>query len=158
MLHSAPGPTRSAPAPVPPGLDPSRRQAEAGARSHGSQGRISASGHGPDAGAASCCVGEDGHGSTQRVLPTEEPVLVLDERPASDAVSLSLANHREGQGGITKSPNMAAFTAGYAGLSEEKILNIVWVGILSLEVLMILGVAVKGIVRRWSPKPAPIAR
>lgn len=52
---------------------------------------------------------------------------------------------------------MAAFIAGCSALNEEKILNIVWVGILGLEVLMILGVAVRGIVRRWSPKPGPIA-
>jgi hypothetical protein len=34
---------------------------------------------------------------------------------------------------------------------EDKILNAVWVGLLGLEVLMVLGVAVRGVVKRVSP-------
>ena len=36
---------------------------------------------------------------------------------------------------------------------EERILNAVWVGLLGLEVLMVLGVAVRGIAKRLSPAP-----
>lgn len=44
---------------------------------------------------------------------------------------------------------MAAYAYGY----EERILNAVWVGLLGLEVLMVLGVAVRGIVKRLSSTP-----
>ncbi|KAI9151625.1 hypothetical protein HJFPF1_08832 [Paramyrothecium foliicola] len=43
--------------------------------------------------------------------------------------------------------------AGYVNGYEERILNTVWVGLLSLETLMVLGVAVQGIIKRFGPKP-----
>lgn len=36
---------------------------------------------------------------------------------------------------------------------EDRILNAVWVGLLGLEVLMVLGVAVRGIAKRLAPAP-----
>lgn len=36
---------------------------------------------------------------------------------------------------------------------EDKILNAVWVGLLGLEVIMVLGVAVRGVMKRASPAP-----
>jgi hypothetical protein len=36
---------------------------------------------------------------------------------------------------------------------EERILNAVWIGLLGLEVLMVLGVAVQSIVKRLVPQP-----
>lgn len=44
---------------------------------------------------------------------------------------------------------MAEFANGY----EEKILNTVWIGLLGLETLMVLGVAVQGIIKRYGPQP-----
>lgn len=46
---------------------------------------------------------------------------------------------------------MAGYIYGYPSLDEERVLNMVWVGIVGLEVLMVLGVAVQQIVRRLSP-------
>jgi hypothetical protein len=43
----------------------------------------------------------------------------------------------------------------YAHGYEDRILNAVWVGLLGLEVLMVLGVAVRGIAKRLSPAQAP---
>ncbi|KAL7820649.1 hypothetical protein V8C26DRAFT_363116 [Trichoderma gracile] len=40
---------------------------------------------------------------------------------------------------------------GYASDYEEKLLNTVWMGIVGLEVLMVLGVAARGVFRRLSP-------
>jgi hypothetical protein len=42
--------------------------------------------------------------------------------------------------------------AGYVNGYEERILNTVWIGLLSLETLMVLGVVVQGIVKRFGPK------
>lgn len=52
---------------------------------------------------------------------------------------------------------MAAFSARYSHLNEEKVLNLIWVGLLSVEVLMIVGVAVKAIARRLRRKPGTVA-
>jgi hypothetical protein len=41
----------------------------------------------------------------------------------------------------------------YAIGDEERILNAVWIGLLGLEVLMVLGVAVQSIVKRLAPQP-----
>ncbi|KND90533.1 hypothetical protein TOPH_04706 [Tolypocladium ophioglossoides CBS 100239] len=81
----------------------------------------------------------------------------LSLRTLADAPHLGRT--RLTRSGAYQSParNMAAFVSGYSALNEEKILNIVWISILSLEVLMILGVAIQGILRRWSRKPEPIA-
>ena len=45
---------------------------------------------------------------------------------------------------------MAAFHRSFSTLNEEKVLNIIWVAIVGLEIMMILGVAVKSIVQRLS--------
>ncbi|KAJ6439709.1 aimless RasGEF [Purpureocillium lavendulum] len=45
---------------------------------------------------------------------------------------------------------MAAFHRSYSTLSEEQILNIIWVAILGLEIMMVLGIAVKSVVRHLS--------
>ena len=42
---------------------------------------------------------------------------------------------------------------GYAFENEEQVLNTVWMGILGLEVLMVLGVAVQGVVKKYGPAP-----
>ncbi|PHH67748.1 hypothetical protein CDD83_6442 [Cordyceps sp. RAO-2017] len=52
-------------------------------------------------------------------------------------------------------PNMAAFIARYSHLNEEKMLNMIWVGLLAVEVLMVLGVVIRAVVRRLSRKPGP---
>ncbi|KFH45406.1 hypothetical protein ACRE_037460 [Hapsidospora chrysogenum ATCC 11550] len=46
----------------------------------------------------------------------------------------------------------------YAHGYEDRILNAVWVGLLGLEVLMVLGVAVRAIAKRLSPAQAPKVR
>lgn len=43
--------------------------------------------------------------------------------------------------------------AGYANGYEEQILNTVWVGLLGLEIMMVLGVAVQGALKRYGPQP-----
>ncbi|KAF4504601.1 hypothetical protein G6O67_008034 [Ophiocordyceps sinensis] len=72
------------------------------------------------------------HPSTNRLSPS------IDESPAP-------------------ARNMAAFSARYSHLNEEKVLNLIWVGLLSVEVLMIVGVAVKAIARRLRRKPGTVA-
>ncbi|UNI22730.1 hypothetical protein JDV02_008593 [Purpureocillium takamizusanense] len=56
---------------------------------------------------------------------------------------------------------MAAFHRSLSTLDEGKVLNIIWVAIIGLEIMMVLGVAVKSLVRRFSyhsrHKPGPIA-
>lgn len=42
---------------------------------------------------------------------------------------------------------------GYANGFEERVLNTVWIGLLGIEVLMVLGVAVQGVIKRFGPQP-----
>jgi hypothetical protein len=42
---------------------------------------------------------------------------------------------------------------GYSFDYEENLLNGIWIGLLSLEILMIFGVAVRGLIRRFGAKP-----
>lgn len=42
---------------------------------------------------------------------------------------------------------------GYAFENEERVLNTVWMGILGLEVLMVLGVAIQGVVKKCGAAP-----
>jgi hypothetical protein len=44
---------------------------------------------------------------------------------------------------------MAGYTFGY----EERLLNGLWIGLLGLETLMVLGVAVRSVVRRLKAPP-----
>ncbi|PHH78231.1 hypothetical protein CDD80_7185 [Ophiocordyceps camponoti-rufipedis] len=48
---------------------------------------------------------------------------------------------------------MPAFTIPYAHFSEEKVLDIIWIGLLSVEVLLIVGVALQALLRRLRRKP-----
>lgn len=52
---------------------------------------------------------------------------------------------------------MAAFSARYSHLNEENVLNFIWIGLISLEVLMVVGVAVMAIARRLSRKTGAVA-
>jgi hypothetical protein len=46
--------------------------------------------------------------------------------------------------------NMESF---FVDSQEQRILNTVWIGLLSLETLMVVGVAVQGLVKRFGPQP-----
>lgn len=48
---------------------------------------------------------------------------------------------------------MPVFTIPYAHFSEEKVLDIIWIGLLSVEVLLIVGVALQALLRRLRRKP-----
>jgi len=50
-------------------------------------------------------------------------------------------------------PLLLQMMEGYAFGHEEKILNTLWIGLLGLETLMVLGVAVQSIVRRLQAPP-----
>ncbi|KEZ42172.1 hypothetical protein SAPIO_CDS6234 [Scedosporium apiospermum] len=50
-------------------------------------------------------------------------------------------------------PLLLQMMEGYAFDHEEKILNTLWIGLLGLETLMVLGVAVQSIVRRLQAPP-----
>ncbi|KOS19823.1 hypothetical protein ESCO_005564 [Escovopsis weberi] len=41
---------------------------------------------------------------------------------------------------------------GYSSDYEEKLLNILWVGIVGLEILMVIGVVLQSVIRRLSPQ------
>lgn len=53
--------------------------------------------------------------------------------------------------GMSSYSMSSGYFNGYSSDYEEKLLNTVWMGIVGLEVLMVLGVAVRGISRRLSP-------
>lgn len=53
--------------------------------------------------------------------------------------------------GMSSYSMSSGYFNGYSSDYEEKLLNTVWMGIVGLEVLMVLGVALRGISRRLSP-------
>jgi hypothetical protein len=50
-------------------------------------------------------------------------------------------------------PILVRSMEGYAFGNEERLLNGIWIGLLSIEALMVVGVAVRGLVKRFGAKP-----
>ncbi|PFH60972.1 hypothetical protein XA68_18501 [Ophiocordyceps unilateralis] len=48
---------------------------------------------------------------------------------------------------------MPVFTIRYPRFNEEKVLDFIWMGLLSIEVLLIVGVALQALLRRLNRKP-----